>query len=345
MFFGQITNRDSLSDAVLCLNANSNKLYHLGIGNHVTLSTLTRANEKRSYLIYQELAYSLISEAKELYADSESLDFVKGDVFAIDATTIDLCVSTFYWAKFRNTKSGIKLHTLLDLKTSIPEFVLITNAKVHDVNALDSMNFNEDSFYIMDRGYVDFRRLYEINNVGAFYVTRSKDNMDFKRVYSAKVNKKIGVLCDQKIKLNGYQTSKQYPIIFRRIKYYDSITNKVLIFITNNFELEAIQIAILYKNRWQIELFFKWIKQHLKIKSYWGQSENAVKTQVWIAICTYVVIAIAKKRFSLTHSLYEILQISSVSIFERIHINQLFQQPSLQKNKELIHNQLTIWDL
>jgi len=345
MAFGQLTHRESLSDTIMCLKANARKMYHFGIGEVVAKSTLTKANENRSYLIYQQHAMLLIKEAKQLYIADDNLEVqLKGNVFAIDATTIDLCLSTFYWAIFRSTKGGIKLHTQLDLKTSIPEFILFSAASVHDVNVLDVISFEADSFYIMDRGYVDYKRLYKIHQRGAFFITRAKDNMNYRRVYSSAVDKSKGVLDDQTIMLNGYYAAKDYPEKMRRIKFYDEETGKVLIFLSNNFHLAATDIAQLYKHRWKIEMFFKWIKQHLKIKSFWGHSENAVKTQVWIAISVYVLVAIAKKRFMLQQSLYEILQILSISIFEKIPINQLFQQTQLQYFKEQNHNQLKMFD-
>ena len=346
MVFGQLTHRESISDTVLCLKANANKMYHLGIGEVGAVSTITRANETRSFQIYEDLAMLLIKEAKLLYELDDDLEVsLKGNVFAIDATTIDLCLSAFCWATFRSTKGGIKLHTQLDLKTSIPEFILFSTASVHDVNVLDVIHFEANSFYIMDRGYVDYKRLYKINTSGAFFVTRAKDNMNYRRLYSNPNDVVSGVLYDQSIMLNNHYASKDYPIKMRRIKFQDAQTGKILIFLTNNFNLKATEIAQLYKHRWKIELFFKWIKQHLKIKSFWGQSENAVKTQVWIAVSAYVLVAIAKKHFMLKQSLYEILQVLSLSIFERTPINQLFQQTQLQYFKELKDNQLSIFDL
>jgi hypothetical protein len=345
MAFGQLTHRESLSDTIMCLKANAGKMYHLGIGEVVAESTLTKANENRSYLIYQELAMSLIKEAKQLYLGDDNLEIsLKGNVFAIDATTIDLCLSTFYWAAFRSTKGGIKLHTQIDLKTSIPEFILFSNASVHDVNVLDVIPFEANSFYIMDRGYVDYKRLYRIHLCGAFFVTRAKDNMNYRRLYSRQKDREAGVIYDQTIMQNNFYASRDYPEKMRRIKFKDAETGKVLIFLTNNFNLTANEIAQLYKHRWKIELFFKWIKQHLKIKSFWGHSENAVKTQVWIAVSVYVLVAIAKKRFMLKQSLYEILQIISISIFEKMPINQLFQETQLQYFKEQNHNQLKMFD-
>ena len=346
MAFGQLTHRESISDTILCLKANANKMYHFGIGNVVSVSTITRANETRSALIYEELAMLLIKEAKQLYKNDNELEVsLKGNIFAIDATTIDLCLSTFYWANFRSTKGGIRLHTQLDLKTSIPEFILFTNADIHEVNVLDIINFEANSFYVMDRGYVDYKRLYKIHTSNAFFITRAKDNMNYRRLYSHPKDKTKGVLYDQTIMLNNYYAAKDYPEKLRIIKFRDDQTGKVLVFLTNNFHLKATEVAQLYKNRWEIELFFKWIKQHLKIKTFWGQSENAVKTQVWIAVSVYVLVAIAKKKYMLKQSLYEILQILSISIFERIHINQLFQQTQLQNIKEQNSNQLILFDL
>jgi len=317
------------------LKANSNKLYHLGIGSPVAISTLTRANESRSYRIYEDLAMLLINEAKQLYLNDNKLDInLKGNVFAIDTTTIDLCLSTFYWATFRSTKGGIKLHTQLDLKTAIPEFILFTNASVHDVNALDYISFEANSFYVMDRGYVDYKRIYKIDQCDAFFVTRSKDGMNFRRLYSHPKDASNGVLFDQTILFNNYQSAKGYPKKIRRIKFRDDKSGKTFIFLSNNFHVEATEIALLYKYRWGIELFFKWIKEHLKIKSFCGYSENAVKTQIWIAVSVYVLVAVAKKKLMINQSLYEILQVLSISIFEKMPVNQLFQQPQLQNFKE-----------
>jgi hypothetical protein len=345
MAFGQLTHRESMSDTMLCLKANSDKMYHLGIGHVVSVSSITRANETRSYLIYEDLAKSLIKEAKQLYIDDIEPEILeKGNVFAIDSTTIDLCLSTFNWATFRSTKSGIKMHTQLDLQTSLPEFILITNASIHDVNILDLINFKSNSIYVMDKGYVDYKRLYKIHTCGAFFVTRAKDNMSYRRIYSRK-EKESGVIYDQTIKLTNHYASLDYPIKMRRIKYYDSVTGNLLIFLTNNFEISALEVAQLYKSRWDIEHFFKWIKQNLKIKKFWGQTENAVKTQIWIAVSVYALVAIAKKRFMIKKTLYEMLQIFSISIFEKMPINQLFQDTQLQYFKEQKDNQLKIFDL
>ena len=346
MSFGQLTHRESITDTMMCLKANAKKMYHVGIGNVVSVSTVTRANETRSFQIYQDLAMLLIKEAKQLYLNDDGLEVqLKGNVFAIDATTIDLCLSTFYWATFRSTKAGIKLHTQIDLKTNIPEFILFSNASVHDVNVLDFIRVEANSFYIMDSGYVDYKRLYRMHLCEAFFVTRAKDNMNYRRLYSRPVEKSKGVIYDQTIMLNNYYAHKDYHEKIRRIKFIDRESGKTLIFLTNNFTLPATDITKLYKHRWQIELFFKWIKQHLKIKSFWGQSENAVKTQVWIAVSVYVLVAIAKKRFMLKQSLYEILQILSISIFEKMPINQLFQPTQLQYFKEQNYNQLKLFTL
>lgn len=346
MAFGQLTHRESLSDTMLCLKANAGKLYHLGIGNPVAVSTITRANETRSYKIYETLAGQLIQEAKELYVDEKDNDvWLHGSVFAIDATTIDLSLSAFWWATFRTKKGGIKLHTQLDLSTAIPEFILVTPASVHDVRILDLIRFEANNFYIMDRGYIDYKRLFRIHEQGAYFVTRAKDNMSYRRVYSHEKDTDAGVLYDQSVKLDKHYASRDYPVKIRRIKYRDADTGKTLVFLTNNFQLKATDIAQLYKNRWKIELFFKWIKQHLKIKSFWGQSENAVKSQIWIAISVYVLVAIAKKRFMLKHSLYEILQVLSISILERVPVNQLFTEYQLQYFKDQNDNQLKIFDL
>lgn len=348
MAFGQFTHRESITDTMICLNANANKIYHLGFGKVVAVSTITRANENRSYKIYEELAMLLIKEAKQLCIDDNKLEIeLEQNVFAIDATTIDLCLSTFFWATFRSTKAGIKLHTQIDLKTAIPEFILFSNASVHDVNALDFISFEANSFYIMDRGYVDYKRLYRIHQSKAFFVTRAKDNMNYRRLYSHPKDTKKGVIYDQTIMLNNHYASKDYPEKLRIIKFkdVDDPSGLTLIFLTNNFHLQPTDIALLYKSRWDIEMFFKWIKQHLKIKSFWGQSENAVKTQIWIAISVYVLVAIAKKKFMLKQTLYEILQILSISLFEKMPIHQLFQETQLQYFKEQNDNQLTLFDL
>jgi hypothetical protein len=345
MAFGQLTHRESLSDTILCLSANTQKLYHIGISDMIAKSTLSKANENRDWRIYADLTMLLIKEAQKLYVNDSDLEVdLKNNVFAIDATTIDMCLSAFWWAKFRTTKGGIKVHTQLDLKTAIPEFVHITPAAVHEVNVMDIISYQPDSFYVLDRGYTDFRRLYRIHVSKAFFIIRAKDNLHFNRISSAVADKNKGVLCDQIMRLNNYYAAKDYPEKLRRIKFYDAENNRVLVFLTNNFELQAAQVAQLYKHRWKIELFFKWIKQHLKIKSFWGRTENAVKTQIWIAISIYVLVAIAKKKFKLKQSLYEILQVISVCIFDKAPITKLFTNSIQQNFKELNRNQLNIFD-
>lgn len=286
----------------------------------------------------------LIEEAKSLYLKESDLEVdLKNNVFAIDATVIDVCLSAFSWAKFRTTKGGVKVHVQLDLKTAIPEFIQITSASIHEVNILDNITFQPDSFYVVDRGYTDFSRLYRIHKAKPFFIIRAKDNLNFSRVSSVPVKKLAGVMCDQTIRLNGFYALKDFPVRMRRIKFYDAENDRVLIFLSNNFDLKATEIAQLYKHRWKIELFFKWIKQHLKIKSFWGRSENAVKIQIWIAISVYVLVAIAKKRFQLKPSLYEIIQVVSVCIFDKVPLHELFNKPVQQNFKEQNGNQLKIF--
>ena len=344
MLFGQLTHRESLRDTMLCLSANTDKLYHLGIGEAVSVSTLSKANEKRDWQIYADFAMVLIAEAKALYVDDQGELELSNQVFAIDATVIDLCLSVFSWAKFRTTKAAVKLHTQLNVKTAIPEFIHITTGKIHEVNVLDIISFQRDSFYVLDRGYTDFRRLFHIHQCGAFFVIRAKDNLNFKRIKSNLADRSKHIICDQVIKLVTYYPSLDYPQHLRRIKFFDEENNKVLVFLTNNFTLLPTEIAVLYKHRWKIELFFKWIKQHLKIKSFWGTSANAVKSQIWIAISAYVIVAIAKKKFNLKQSLYEILQVVSISMFEKSPIVNLFDKPIQQDVKELFSNQLNIFE-
>lgn len=345
MAFGQLTHRESLSDTIICLSANPNKLYHAGIGKCISKSTLSKANENRDWKIYEDLGMILISEARRLYANDSDLEVnLTNNVFAIDATTIDLCLSLMPWAKFRKAKGAIKLHTMLDLKTSIPHLVQVSTGKVHELTALDLMTFEADSFYVMDRGYIDFPRLYKMHLCKAFFITRARTRLRFIRHQSYSCDKALGIKCDQSIKPKLFYASKNYPEKIRRIKFFDSETQKEFIFLTNNFSLKATEIAQLYKHRWKIELFFKWIKQHLKLKSYWGYSSNAVKTQIWIAISTYVLIAIVKKKLNLKQSLYEILQIISINIFDKTPLNQLFSETQQQYFKELKHNQLNMFD-
>jgi hypothetical protein len=344
MVFGQLTHRESLSDTILCLKVNANKLYHIGIGEAIVKSTLSTANENRDWRIFSDFAWILIKEAKSLYLNDNNLDLeIDNPVFAIDATVIDMCLSLFNWANFRSTKAAIKLHVQLDLKTAIPEFIEITPAAIHEVNILDTINFQIDSFYILDKGYTDFKRLHRIHVAKAFFVIRAKDNLHFKCIKSLPKDKNNGVLADQIIQLQGFYAYHDYPDKIRRIKFYDPEYNRTLVFLTNNLEFKATDIAQLYKHRWKIELFFKWIKQNLKIKTFWGTSENAVKVQIWIAISVYVLIVIAKKRLRLKQSLYEILQVLSISVFEKTPIRDIFSNPIQQNFKELNANQLNIF--
>lgn len=345
MAFGQLTHRESLSDTMLCLSRLEGKLYHLGIGKAVSKSTLSKANENRDWRIYADLAQLLIADAKRLYANDSALEVdLKQNVFAIDATVIDLCLTVFPWAKFRRAKAAVKLTTQLNLKNSIPEFIAITSASVHEVNLLDEISFEPDSFYVMDRGYIDFDRLYRIHLMKAFFVIRGKNNFQYERIYSQPADKASGIKCDQAVRLKNYLVSKFYPENLRRIKFFDYEMKRNFVFLTNNFEIKATEVAQLYKHRWMIEIFFKWIKQHLKIKSFWGNSPNAVKTQIWIAICVYVLIAITKKQLGIKQSLYEMLQIFSITAFEKKPVNQLFQDSLLQNFKEQNRNQLNIFD-
>jgi len=323
MAFAQLTYRESLRDIEACLKAQSNKLYHMGIRSKVARSTLAEANEKRDWRIYADLAQSLIQTARRLYANEDLGLELNNTVYALDATTIDLCLSVFPWAQFRRTKAAIKLHTLLDLRGNIPSFIHISDGKLHDVNVLDILLPEPGAFYIMDRGYLDYDRLYQLHKDQAFFVIRAKSNLKCRRIYSRHVDKSIGLRCDQTIMLTGFYASQRYPEKLRRIKFYDAKTKKHLVFLTNNFHLPAFTITELYRYRWQVELFFKWIKQHLRIKSFFGTSDNAVKTQVWIAVSVYVLIAIIKKQLKIKASLYSILQILSLTMFETTPLNQL----------------------
>jgi len=341
--FAQLTYRESLRDIEACLRVATPKLYHMGIRGKVSRNTLAHANEKRDWRIYADFAQVLISLARELYADEDFGLELNQTVYAFDSTTIDLCLSVFPWAKFRRTKAAIKLHTLLDLRGNIPVVISITQGKIHDVNALDHLFFEAGAIYIFDRAYVDFARLYRIHQSLAFFVTRAKSNFVFKRLYSLPVDKSTGVRADQIIALSGFYALKDYPERLRRIRYVDAVTQKRLVFLTNNFDLPAIVIAQLYKSRWQVELFFKWIKQHLRIKAFYGTSENAVKTQIWIAISVYVLVAIIKKRLKLDRSLYTILQILSVSLFEKTPILQVLSSTDYEDELLDNDNQLNLW--
>lgn len=328
MSFAQLTYRESLRDIETCLKAIGGKLYHTGIRRHVPKSTLADANEKRDWRIFSDFAHVLIAQAVELYAGDPFGADLSSAAYALDSTTIDLCLSLFPWAKFRKTKAAVKLHTLLALQGNFPTLVIITPGTVHDVNILDELSFEPGAFYVMDRAYVDFGRLHRIHRAAAFFVTRTKTNFRFRRRYSAPVDKVAGIRCDQTVVLTGFYSRRQYPDVLRRISYTDPGTEKTLIFLTNNLTEPAITIAQLYRCRWQVELFFKWIKQHLRIKSFYGTSANAVKTQIWIAISVYVLIAILRKRLRLQHSPYTILQILSITLFAKTPILQaLAQQP------------------
>ena len=324
--FAQITFRESLRDIETCLGAFQKKLYHCGMRGAVPRNTLAHANEKRDWHIYADFAHVLIDTARTLYRDEPFALELDETIYALDATTIDLCLALFPWATFRRKKGAIKLHTLLDLRGNIPTFLQITQGSVHEVNILDDLVFEAGSFYIMDRAYIDFDRLYHLNERQAFFVTRARSNFQFQRLYSRRVDKSIGLRCDQTIVLTGIHVSKDYPEKLRRIKFYDHEQDMHMTFLTNNFLLPALTITQLYKSRWQIELFFKWIKHHLRIKAFYGTSENAVKTQIWIAISVYVLIAIIKKRLQAKASLYTILQILSVTLFEKNHISQLLTE-------------------
>jgi transposase len=342
--FAQLTYRESLRDIEACLRAVQSKLYHMGIRGKVSRSTLAYTNETRDWRIYADFAHVLIHTARCLYANDEFGVELDHTVYALDSTTIALCLSIFPWAKFRKSKAAIKMHTLLDLRGNIPSFIRITEGKVHDVNILDELIPEPGAFYVMDRGYLDFARLYIVTQCLAFFVTRSKSNFDFRRLYSRPVNKTTGLKCDQTIALSGFYPSKDYPEKLRRIKYFDEENQKNLTFLTNNFALPPLTIAKLYKCRWQVELFFKWIKQHLRIKKFYGTSENAVKTQIWIAISVYVLVAIIKKRFRLDQTLYKILQILSLTLFEKEPILQLLTEREYKEAKDHRFNQLLLHD-
>ena len=344
MAFAQLTWRESLRDIEVTLGANSNKLYAMGLRHTVHRSTLADANEHRDWRIWADLAALLIRRARKLYQHDELGLELQNTVYALDATTIDLCLSLFDWAPFRSTKAAIKLHTLLDLRGAIPAFIHISDGKMHEVNVLDFLPLEAGAFYVMDRGYLDFTRLYKMHQAGAFFVTRAKSNLSFRRIYSAPVNKDLGIICDQTIMLKGFYKTKEFPEHLRRIRYKEPDTGKTLVFLTNNTALPATTIAALYKSRWQVELFFKWIKQHLRIKHFLGNSENAVKTQIWCAISTYVLIAIIKKELQLNASLYTLLQILSVSVFEKNEISRAFQIDDYISDIDPSANQLNLFD-
>jgi IS4 transposase len=344
MAFAQLTWRESLRDIEVSLSANASKLYAMGFRSPLKRSTLADANESRDWRIWFDLATLLTRRARKLYA-SDSLGVeLDNTVYALDSSTIDLCLSLFEWAPFRSTKAAIKLHTLLDLRGSIPAFIHISDGKLHDVNVLDMLSFESGAFYVMDRGYVDFSRLYALHQAGAFFVTRAKSPMNARRVYSAGADRATGVICDQRVMLNGHYSAKKYPEHLRRIRFKDPESGKTLIFLTNNTALPALTICALYKSRWQVELFFKWIKQHLRIKKFLGNSENAVKTQVWCAVATYVLIAIVKKELQLDASLYTCLQILSVSVFEKTQLSCALQPDDPRTETAAHANQLILFN-
>jgi Domain of unknown function (DUF4372)/Transposase DDE domain len=344
MAFAQLTWRESLRDIEACLAANQTKLFHMGMKAAPARSTLADALERRDWRIYHALAQRLIARAKALYAQDPSVLELDASVYALDSTTIDLCLSLFDWAPFRSTKAAVKLHTLLDLRGSIPTFLHISDGKLHDVNVLDILPIEAGAFYVMDRGYVDFTRLYAMHQAGAFFVTRAKQGMDARRVYSSPTQRSTGVICDQRVMLNGFYSAKAYPEHLRRVRFKDPESGKTLVFLTNNTILPALTIAALYKSRWQVELFFKWIKQHLRIKRFLGTSENEVKTQIWCAVATYVLIAIVKKELQLNASLYTCLQILSVSIFEKTELSCALQPDRSQREVGTPANQLILFD-
>lgn len=342
MIFGQLTYRDSMRDLMLSLEAHKSKYYHLGFGPTVTRRNLGKANEKRSYKIFEEFAYVMIAEARKNCYEKDFEIKTDGNIYALDSTTIDLCLSVFWWAEFRKHKGGIKLHTLYDVKTSIPGFLHITTASVHDVNMLDLIPYEVGSFYVIDKAYIDFDRLYKLHLQGAFFVTRAKDNMRFKRMYSNTVDKTTGVQYDQIGRLESYYSGKSYPDKLRRIKYYDSENNRIFIFLTNNTELKAEEIAMLYKKRWEVELFFKWMKQHLRIKSFWGTTLNAVKIQIYCAIIAYCLVAMIGYKLKVDRSIYEILQILSISLLDKTPVREILKDCDYKNVKELKNKQLII---
>jgi hypothetical protein len=343
MAFAQLTYRESLRDIEVCLRAQSSKLYHLGIRSAVARNTLANANAVRDWRIYADFAQGLIGIARRLYLQEPFGVDLQETVYALDATTIDLCLSVFPWAVFRSTKAAIKLHTLLDLRGNIPTFIHISDGKVHEVNILDQLLPEPGAFYIMDRGLLDFERLYRFHEAGSFFVTRGKLNLKVQRRYSHPVDRTTGLICDQSVVLTGFYSHQGFEAPLRRIRIKDPETAKTLIFLTNNFVLPALTITELYRCRWQVELFFKWIKQHLRIKAFFGTSENAVKSQIWIAVSAYVLVAIVKKRLQLSASLYEILQILSLTMFEKIPLDQLLAQTNSEQIQPVSDNQLILF--
>lgn len=346
MAFAQLTWRESLRDIEVTLGANATKLYAMGLRHSIHRSTLADANESRDWRIWADVAALLIRRARKLYSDTDLVGLdLKNTVYALDATTIDLCLSLFHWAPFRKAKGAVKLHTLLDLRGAIPAFIHISDGKMHEVNVLDFLPIEAGAFYVMDRGYLDFTRLYRLHQMGGFFVTRAKANTNARRIYSSPVDRATGLVCDQTIALNGFYATQHYPDFLRRIRFNDAQSGKTLILLTNNFALPPLTIAALYKNRWQVELFFKWIKQHLRIKKFLGNSENAVKTQIWCAVSTYVLIAIIKKELQINASLYTLLQILSVSVFEKTELSCAFQSTGYSSETLDTDNQLNLFGI
>ena len=345
MAFAQLTYRESLRDIEACLSAQSHKPYHMGFQEPVRRSTLADANESRDWRIYAEFAQRLIARARKLYAQEDLGLELTNTVYALDSTTIDLCLSVFPWALFRSTKSAVKMHTLLDLKGSIPSFIHISDGKMGDVHALDLLVPEAGAIYVMDRGYIDFARLHALHRAGSFFVTRAKSNLSAHRVYSSTVDRDTGLICDQTIALDGFYAGKDYPEHLRRVRFKDPDSGKRLVFLSNHFDLPALTVCALYKSRWQVELFFKWIKQHLRIKQFYGTSENAVKTQIWIAVSVYVLIAIIKKRLNLEASLYTLLQILSVTLFEKMSLQQALAASHYKNEDVESDNQLDLFNI
>jgi hypothetical protein len=341
--FAQLTYRESLRDIEACLRAQSDKFYHMGIRSRISRSTLADANEVRDWRIYAAFARRLITMARKLYIDEPFGVDLNETVYALDATTIDLCLSVFSWAPFRTTKAAVKLHTLLDLRGSIPAFIHISDGKMHDVNVLDQLLPEAGAFYVMDRGYLDFERLFRLHSAGSFFVTRGKSNLKAQRRYSRPVDRSTGLICDQTVVLTGFYSSQNFETPLRRIRFNDPKTGKRLVFLTNNFVLPALTITELYRCRWQVELFFKWIKQHLRIKQFYGTTENAVKTQIWTAVSTYALVAIVKKRLKIQASLYEMLQILSLTMFEQTPLDMLFSQIRPGRNDADAPNQMNLF--
>lgn len=341
MMFGQLSGRDSLRDLIVSISPHKSKFYHLGFGKNVTRSNLSLANENRDFRIYEELWYHLVTISQKcVVADDEFLKNIDGSVYAFDSTLIDLCLSVFLWAEFRKEKGGIKLHILLDVKTNVPVFVRITSGKVHDVNILEEINYEVGGFYIMDKGYIDFEKLFIIAMVGAYFVTRAKRNLKYNIIHRSKINTKKGVRSDHIISLKGFYSTKNYPERMRKIRYYDEENKRYFVFLTNNFQLRADEIAMLYKNRWKIELFFKWMKQHLQVKSLWGTSVNAVKIQIYVAMITYLTVVIIKNQLKTKFTNYEVLKIIGISLFDKTPIQELLKQSVIQDFKEQDDKQL-----